>query len=912
MINNILNTINDTLTGYTKLYCLLERREGDTIEYSGGGSFSTIPFDEYAVGGYWRLRSSVNIEEREGSVACSKKQILTYPLYFVVWFKRDEIDESPDDFVNYTVGAISSLRSSENQVRTRVMGWETDKQKEESGKDNDAWTLVRISVDVIFTKNCPTTCSNIVDICLLNGAINGEAIGEFFSDFNITVEDSDGNAVGSWDGEKWVVPAAVGGDVVLDVNGVEFTTITAPDTFDLPVIQDGSPVGSKVGSDWVVPSCADADWTLKDTSGDTLNSGSIASGGSEDITAPDANYSLDNTDGTELSTGVIESGGSETIVAPDAQVFSNNTAGSLPGTTNVPSGAFTNITYPDASVTVDDQDGNELAQQDVPSGVSSTIVVTVPEYDLSITQAPLTVDIDENKTLTVRDSAGNSFLSSQVSASESVNDVFVDLADYKATVQGLTPNIYNVLRTDSPSFRLFDTDGTQISIDSIDDSANPIFDVTLANIPLQVNSGVEGALKLGWDLFNILLEDPSGATVTPDSIDTGTAKQVTIEVPALALDVSLAIDDTNPTVGEEITATVTVSGADSFCVSFGNGTAVAGTSATANNTYMIPGVYTVGALAGIDATGVGGAVPDGNKVDVTVDGILDTYLTSAFIATAPVLLQRLYAGNGLEVRKTGPGGTSDFGYTDGILDDFTTYVGSGNGFVRTLYNQVGNDFVQTNNADQPQIINSGTLLTNPYGGWVMRFDGSNDYLQATREDFWPVGDRTKLFMAFAFSCNNGTNSTQILLSQFEYSTGNNRCFRTWYDGVDEELNVQYSTDGTNTTYQTINFSGISLNEFAVVIVQIDTSETVNDRIKAWKFDDSGETSLTREGTTGNQSGNLYNSTADVLIGAQNPSSPAAFFSGDLSPHFILAPELLSTSDRQAVGQYMFDCISDSL
>lgn len=156
---------------------------------------------------------------------------------------------------------------------------------------------------------------------------------------------------------------------------------------------------------------------------------------------------------------------------------------------------------------------------------------TVPEYDLSIPQAPLTVDVDANKTLTIRDGAGNSFLSSQVSASESVNDVFVDLADYKATVQGLTPNIYNVLRTDSPSFRLFDTDGTQISIDSIDDSANPTFDVTLANIPLQVNSGVEGALKLGWDVFNIILEDPSGATVTPDSIDTGTAKQVTIELP---------------------------------------------------------------------------------------------------------------------------------------------------------------------------------------------------------------------------------------------------------------------------------------------------------------------------------------------------------------------------------------------
>jgi len=489
--------------------------------------------------------------------------------------------------------------------------------------------------------------------------------------------------------------------------------------------------------------------------------------------------------------------------------------------------------------------------------------------------------------------------------------VFVDLADYKATVQGLTPNIYNVLRTDSPSFRLFDTDGTQISIDSIDDSANPIFDVTLANIPLQVNSGVEGALKLGWDVFNIILEDPSGATVTPNSIDTGTAKQVTIEVPALALDVSLAVDDTNPTVGEEITATVTASGADSFCVSFDNGTSVAGTSATANNTYMIPGVYTVGALAGIDATGVGGAVPDANKVDVTVDGLLDTYALSAFIATAPVLLQRLYSGDGLEVRKTGPGGTSDFGYTDGVLDDFTTYVGSGDGFVRTLYNQVGNDFVQTNNADQPQIINSGTLLTNPFGGWVMRFN-NNEFLQATRENFWGA-DRTKLFLAFAFSLDSSSSgNTNNIISQANYTTSNEFSWRVAYIRDTERLFVDYSANGNVSNRQNIQFSGVSADEFNGCVVQIDTDESVNDRIKAWKMTSSGLSALTRVSTGGNITGNLHNSTSDVLIGAANPVAPEGLFKGDISPHHIVTPELLSTADRDAVGEYLYNIISQSL
>jgi hypothetical protein len=206
MINSTLTTINSYLQGFDKLYCLLERREKKTVEYSGGGSYGSIPFDNYAVGGYWRMRSAVTVAESEGTVACTKRQVMTYPMYFVAWFNRDHVTETIDEFAQNTMALISGLRTP--AIKTRVLGYDTEKQKEESGQISNTWVMIRFNVDVVYTKNCPTTCvTPVIDECILNGSINDVAIGQFFEDFNIIVVDQDNNEVGSWDEENsvWVV-----------------------------------------------------------------------------------------------------------------------------------------------------------------------------------------------------------------------------------------------------------------------------------------------------------------------------------------------------------------------------------------------------------------------------------------------------------------------------------------------------------------------------------------------------------------------------------------------------------------------------------------------------------------------------------------------------------------------------------
>jgi hypothetical protein len=99
------------------------------------------------------------------------------------------------------------------------------------------------------------------------------------------------------------------------INGVEIGTTTNGEQFDITVEQGGVEVGSFVGGVWVVPECApcdDASFTLVNTDATVLDSGTIASGGSQTITAPDGTVTI-RRDGVFYATQAVRSNGSETV-----------------------------------------------------------------------------------------------------------------------------------------------------------------------------------------------------------------------------------------------------------------------------------------------------------------------------------------------------------------------------------------------------------------------------------------------------------------------------------------------------------------------------------------------------------------------------------------------------------------------
>jgi hypothetical protein len=95
--------------------------------------------------------------------------------------------------------------------------------------------------------------------------------------------------------------------------------------------------------------------------------------------------------------------------------------------------------------------------------------------------------------------------------------------------------------------------------------------------------------------------------------------------------------------------------------------------------------------------------------------LLDTY-GGAAAAYSLRKLSSTYSGNAIRVRRSSDNTETNIGFDgSGNLDQaaLTTFVGAGNGFVTTWYDQSGNgkNANQTSASNQPRIVNSGVIET---------------------------------------------------------------------------------------------------------------------------------------------------------------------------------------------------------
>jgi hypothetical protein len=115
---------------------------------------------------------------------------------------------------------------------------------------------------------------------------------------------------------------------------------------------------------------------------------------------------------------------------------------------------------------------------------------------------------------------------------------------------------------------------------------------------------------------------------------------------------------------------------------------------------------------------------------IPVTPVLDTY-SSALEAYSLRLLRTAYAGNAIRVRRSSDNAEQNIGFVNGYLDtsSLLTFVGAGNGFITTWYDQSGNgrNVTQTTAGNQPRIVTSGVLLTS---------NGKATISFGTTEDWW--------------------------------------------------------------------------------------------------------------------------------------------------------------------------------
>jgi hypothetical protein len=105
----------------------------------------------------------------------------------------------------------------------------------------------------------------------------------------------------------------------------------------------------------------------------------------------------------------------------------------------------------------------------------------------------------------------------------------------------------------------------------------------------------------------------------------------------------------------------------------------------------------------------------GAKVSTSESLLLDTY-SGASVAYSLRKLSSTYSGSAIRVRRSSDNTEQDIGFTGNELDttSLTSFVGANDGFVTRWYDQSGNanNSAQSAATVQPQIVSSGTVLTN--------------------------------------------------------------------------------------------------------------------------------------------------------------------------------------------------------
>jgi hypothetical protein len=112
---------------------------------------------------------------------------------------------------------------------------------------------------------------------------------------------------------------------------------------------------------------------------------------------------------------------------------------------------------------------------------------------------------------------------------------------------------------------------------------------------------------------------------------------------------------------------------------------------------------------------------------IPADPLLDTF-PGATVAYSLRKLRSAYTGSAIRVRRSSDNAEQDIGFSGNDFDTaaLTSFVGAGDGFVTTWYDQAGsNNATSTTTTQQPLIVSSGSLVVNEFGKPAINFIDSS-------------------------------------------------------------------------------------------------------------------------------------------------------------------------------------------
>lgn len=169
----------------------------------------------------------------------------------------------------------------------------------------------------------------------------------------------------------------------------------------------------------------------------------------------------------------------------------------------------------------------------------------------------------------------------------------------------------------------------------------------------------------------------------------------------------------------------------------------------------VTGNISIPKLVQASLTGTGTTAADLTVNAPSASLLLDLY-PSAAVAYSLRKLRAAYTGSAIRVRRSSDNTEQNIGFTGNELDTtaLLAFCGAGNGFVTTWYDQSGNarNATQTTQANQPQIVSSGSLIFEN-GKVSVSYDGINDSLITSSYNFGNTN-----YSGFVVSKSGGLNN----------------------------------------------------------------------------------------------------------------------------------------------------------
>ena len=535
-------------------------------------------------------------------------------------------------------------------------------------------------------------------------------------------------------------------DARISVNSVVYGNAPSDSNFNVVVKdQDGDLVGSLIGGEWIVNtggSCADATYTIEDTLGNILYTGSIVSGGSLTQAIGNSTLNVNNSAGTLISSESILAEGTDSYNVADSVAVIKDSLGTTLKSENILATASENITINDSVAVIKDSANNTLKSENILAEATENISIS-------------------DSVAVIKNSVGTTLKSENILAQATenitINDSSVENSDATYSVDVLA-------------------EGSLILPDS------------------QINvNGVDSGDVVSVKTIDVNLEDSVGDPVTPTSVGL-VGNTLTIEVPSggATMTADFSADFTTIRQSENVTFTDL---SDQSPTNWGWNFNNEGSSFVQNPVFAFTetGLKTITLLAAKD--GVGDFNTKANYIEVVIGRILTRFGNSA-AAWSLRKLRTAYSGNFIRVRRSSDNTEQDIGFDGDGLDttSLLSFVGAGNGFVTTIYDQSGNgrNATQTTAASQPQIVNSGSvILTN--GKPSIKFDGLDDFLTTS----YVVANIGLLTVEYVMKFNTLANQVASTISEGTFK----QLYLQWINS--SNFNNFYANT-TNTTPATTN------------------------------------------------------------------------------------------------------------